>query len=438
MKCLLTKYGAAVLLATLAPGLASKAQCVTTWIPPSGASLNWGVHALRSWDRDGIEFLLAGGNFTLAGGIELSHVGIWDGADWIPMGTGVNGTVPIISLFQFGSYPPQPVVGGGFGVAGGVPAHYIARWDGWQWHPLGSGLGGTAFPHADAMIQYGPDLFVAGVFTSAGGIPAYFIAAWDGLAWRAVPDRAANAQVFTTHQGQLIAGGHFADPGAPYPYTSVLRYTGSGWANVGTDPPRDNVVCLATYQGRLVAGGYFNDPTVRVGNIAILEGDAWQSMGSGMNGPVLALCTFDPDGPGPLPELLIAGGEFTTAGGQPASRIAAWDGSQWMPLGSGANGGVRALAVYNNQLAVGGYFTTAGSLNTPFFALWGCPQPAPCYANCDQSTSPPFLTVADFSCFLQQFAAGNPYANCDQSTTPPTLNIADFACFLHKFAAGCP
>lgn len=69
-----------------------------------------------------------------------------------------------------------------------------------------------------------------------------------------------------------------------------------------------------------------------------------------------------------------------------------------------------------------------------------------CYANCDGSTTAPFLNVADFTCFLQQFAAAQPlppaqqvthYANCDGSTTSPVLNVADFTCFLQRFAAGC-
>jgi hypothetical protein len=66
------------------------------------------------------------------------------------------------------------------------------------------------------------------------------------------------------------------------------------------------------------------------------------------------------------------------------------------------------------------------------------PEPAPCYANCDNSTTSPVLNVADFTCFLQKFAAVDPYANCDGSTQAPTLNVADFTCFLQKFAAGCP
>jgi hypothetical protein len=61
-----------------------------------------------------------------------------------------------------------------------------------------------------------------------------------------------------------------------------------------------------------------------------------------------------------------------------------------------------------------------------------------CYGNCDNSTTPPVLNVADFTCFLQRYAAGDSYANCDNSTTPPVLNVADFTCFLQRYAAGCP
>ena len=61
-----------------------------------------------------------------------------------------------------------------------------------------------------------------------------------------------------------------------------------------------------------------------------------------------------------------------------------------------------------------------------------------CYANCDASASPPLLNVADFTCFLQRFAAGDAYANCDGSSVAPVLNVADFSCFLGRFAAGCP
>ena len=67
----------------------------------------------------------------------------------------------------------------------------------------------------------------------------------------------------------------------------------------------------------------------------------------------------------------------------------------------------------------------------------GPPCPGSCYPNCDGSTTDPVLNIADFTCFLNRFAAGDGYANCDGSATPPVLNIGDFTCFLNRFAAGC-
>ena len=60
-----------------------------------------------------------------------------------------------------------------------------------------------------------------------------------------------------------------------------------------------------------------------------------------------------------------------------------------------------------------------------------------CYPNCDGSTTPPFLNVLDFSCFLHYIADGDSRGNCDMSTTPPVINVLDFQCYINAFAAGC-
>jgi hypothetical protein len=84
-----------------------------------------------------------------------------------------------------------------------------------------------------------------------------------------------------------------------------------------------------------------------------------------------------------------------------------------------------------NVSAGGGVTGSAGS------ASFGVVFEAGCWANCDRSTTVPVLNAADFTCFLNLFAAGDPAANCDGSTLPPALNVRDFACFLNRFAAGC-
>jgi hypothetical protein len=71
------------------------------------------------------------------------------------------------------------------------------------------------------------------------------------------------------------------------------------------------------------------------------------------------------------------------------------------------------------------------------FAVSG-PSSGACYANCDGSTAQPLLTVLDFNCFMNRFAAGESYANCDNSTEPPVLNVLDFNCFINAFSGGCP
>jgi len=90
---------------------------------------------------------------------------------------------------------------------------------------------------------------------------------------------------------------------------------------------------------------------------------SWSPLGSGMNSDVWALAVYD--------NKLIAGGWFTTAGGVSANHIAAWDGSSWDSLGSGMGGqAVWALIVYDNKLIAGGTFSTAGGVSANSIASW--------------------------------------------------------------------
>jgi hypothetical protein len=64
------------------------------------------------------------------------------------------------------------------------------------------------------------------------------------------------------------------------------------------------------------------------------------------------------------------GGRFTVAGGVPANRVAAWNGSAWQPLGSGMDGGVTTLTLSGNFLYAGGYFNSAGGASADKLAKW--------------------------------------------------------------------
>lgn len=135
------------------------------------------------------------------------------------------------------------------------------------------------------------------------------------------------------------------------------------------------VFALAWYRGQLVAGGDFvvtNDDTLLL-NLGAWDGSRWAPLGRGVEhapppcGPpcwarVIALANYG--------DLLLAGGNFLRAGGNPANYIAAWDGSTWHALGSGTNGWVYDIEVIGNDAYVGGAFTTAGGLVVDNIARW--------------------------------------------------------------------
>ncbi|MBL8749922.1 MAG: WD40 repeat domain-containing protein [Planctomycetes bacterium] len=69
------------------------------------------------------------------------------------------------------------------------------------------------------------------------------------------------------------------------------------------------------------------------------------------SGTVTDLVTWDPDGAGPEPQLLIAGGRFS-AGTLHDVLVAAYDGVQWRPLGTPSGTSITAMTVWNGQLVV--------------------------------------------------------------------------------------
>ena len=121
-----------------------------------------------------------------------------------------------------------------------------------------------------------------------------------------------------------------------------------------------------------VAGG------VSALRVAQWNGYTWSPLGLGTTGTVFALAVWDDDGDGPNPPALYAAGDFLSAGGFSAYRIAKWDGVGWSSVGGGTNSTVYALAVFDDDIGdseppalfAGGYFTTAGGISAKRIAKW--------------------------------------------------------------------
>ncbi len=380
----------------------------TQW-SPLGSGMNGSVRALTEYNGE----LIAGGWFTTAGGTEANKIARWDGTTWSPLGSGMNSTSTVLALTV---YNGELIAGGSFTTADGKEANRIGRWDGTSWSALGSGTNSVVW----ALTVYNGELIAGGEFTTAGGTPANHIARWDGTSWSPLGSGMTGCAdpygctpavtALAVYNGELIAGGNFLTAGGKGA-NNIARWDGRNWSPLGSGMtvcggeycPITSVGALAVYNGELIAGGEFTAAGGTVVNhIARWEGTTWSPLASGMNSRVLSVTEYNGE--------LIAGGYFTTAGGTPANHIVRWDGTTWSPLGSGMGAAlsyytyVRTSTVYNGELIAGGNFTTAGGNVSAFWARWGADVPL---GDLDGDCN---VGVLDL---LQLLAAWGPCADCE-------------------------
>jgi trimeric autotransporter adhesin len=412
-----------------ASGLAAAGDCDPHWDSAIGQSgMNGNVYVLTVFD-DGLgsgPALYAGGQFTTAGGQTVNHIAKWDGLQWLPLGSGMSDQVYALTVFDDGSgFGPALYAGGNFITASGETVWNIAKWDGAQWSPLGAGVNWTVFALTvfDDNSGSGPALYAGGLFNAADGQPASHIAKWDGGQWTPLGSGVSGGHVvaltvFDDNSGSgpgLYAGGWFTTAGGQ-PANRIAKWDGSQWSALGsgvTGGGTPRVLALTVFDDNsgsgpaLYAGGVFSFAGGQSAlNIAKWDGFQWSQVGGGLSTAFGALNVFD-DGAGPA---LYAGGGFSSH-----NYIARWNGSQWSQLGSGVNSSVGALRVFDDgsgggpALYAGGAFTTAGGTPANRIAKWGSIKSAgPADINCDG--------VVNVSDLLILFDSWGSCSDCDDCT----------------------
>lgn len=91
--------------------------------------------------------------------------------NWTGFGSGMDDQVNALAIDSSGNL----YAGGTFTTAGGVPANYIAKWDGSTWEALGTGMDNDV--HALAVDSSG-NLYAGGEFSFANGAYAPRVAKW--------------------------------------------------------------------------------------------------------------------------------------------------------------------------------------------------------------------------------------------------------------------
>ncbi len=321
--------------------------------------------------------LIAAGDFTRSGAKAACTVACWRSGEWFALGTGANNAVSAVTVLPDGGLAAV----GYFTSVGGVNASRIARWhpdsDGGHWTALGSGVAESTNNEMTSVVSLtNGDIVVGGRrINNIGGVNAWgSIARWNGSAWSAIgtnnlTNGSGVSALLALSDGNFIAGGNLAVEG-PFVFGNIARWNQSAWVPF---PPGLNSDVLALHllpNGDLIAGGIFtfSGETV-VNGIARWNGSVWMPLGTGVaasSNPGILAITALPNGD------VIAGGVFTSAGGNANARnIARWNGSAWLPMGTGVNSAVRSLvAMPNGIVFAGGSFRNAGGVPANYIARW--------------------------------------------------------------------
>ncbi len=134
----------------------------------------------------------------------------------------------------------------------------------------------------------------------------------------------------------------------PLVINSVAKWDGNNWVNLGNGCTHDLVFCAEKYLGNLFIGGsiWEIDYNPNIKNLGIWDGTNWHGPSIGKpNGPVYDFKVFD--------NKLFIAGDFGHFGTTVFNKIAAYDGTNWLNVGS--IGKAYALEVFNGELYAGSY-----------------------------------------------------------------------------------
>ncbi|MEM1179196.1 MAG: hypothetical protein AAGM22_12680 [Acidobacteriota bacterium] len=331
----------------------------TSW-SPLGSGTDGPVAALRVFELGSGPALLAGGTFTTAGGVAANRVATWSSSGWSAFGPALNGTVYTVSMFNEGAGGTLFVGGDQFNV-GGVSANLV-RGDGGPWEkPSGVAGGRGLLGPVNVMLPHGTGggelLYVGGEFPSADGVDSAYVAVWDGSQWTSLGTGMSyhvNAlAVFDEGSGpNLFAAGGFAQAGG-VPARYIARWDGVAWSPVGAASGAEvPVYALAVFDDGTgpvlyAAGGFNTMGGVPVDSVAKWDGSAWSAVGAGFEGVPDTVRTLTVFDDGTGPAL-YAGGDFRVAGHPLERNVARWDGAEWTPVGGGTNGQVVTSTVFDD------------------------------------------------------------------------------------------
>ncbi|MCC5866113.1 MAG: delta-60 repeat domain-containing protein [Wenzhouxiangella sp.] len=342
--------------------------------------------------------IYVGGAFSECGGVAVANVAVYDpGANsWQALdGNGGNGVDGLVNALAF--YQGQLYVGGNFqqtAAAEPIAANRLARWDpvSESWFALETATGNGVSGQVHALLTHGNELVIGGDFFSANvgdPVTVQYVVRWDGETWvtLASPDggygTTNTVRALASSNEALYVGGeftavNFGGTDSSFVARRIARWNSTqGWSALGSgggNGVNDQVFSLEWADGLLYVGGLFGAANSGDGftasRVAVWDGSQWLTMGTetgqGASQAVQALVRFG--------QRTYLGGVISQVNvGDPlaVSGLAWWDGDSFGALGSGVDGNVRRIMPGSDGwLYVGGSFTEAGGQAAARFARY--------------------------------------------------------------------
>jgi hypothetical protein len=339
-----------------------------------GNGLNETVYVIESIGED----LYVGGKFTFAGSDTLAYIAMFDGESetWAQVPGEFSTGSSVWAILKDGDYL---YVGGTFNAIDNMLVHNVARLHlpTKNWEALGSGNTKGVNNSVYSLYKVDDQLYVGGTFSQAGGQSASRIArlntetnVWEALGSGVDGRVSALAQ----HGQYLYVGGHFNRANGTFSRRIArLDMQTDEWYHFEQDL-NGHVEDILVYNNQVYLTGAFTFASGGGGSVPRIgrfdpESMSWHNVGNAsLSAGGHKLLVYDQ-------KLYVAGG-FARFDSHPemadASRIAVYDMElgEWSTLGSGLNDLVYTMAVSENQLYVGGNFSIAGGKPASHFARW--------------------------------------------------------------------
>ena len=221
------------------------------------------------------ELYAAGAYYQIGGGglPDSYRISKWNGFTWsdvlsIPASYTLDGALgDILSMV---AYNNELYIAGTFGLMiDSVSATQIAKWNGTNWRPVGTGINAEAYPlggdsdgatysAVKSLAVYNGILYAGGRFDSCGTIATRNIAQWDGTNWSALA-QGVNSYVnsMIAFDSSLYVGGRFNYVNGNVPANNIAKWGTACYLNQPGLIYGANSVCensLQTYSIDTVPG----------------------------------------------------------------------------------------------------------------------------------------------------------------------------------------